>query len=214
MMNCTMKILIVIQLMLFHLLVNAQNINGLASQSNETWSFSKELKAKFVNKQSLNYLVISNSEGRIITEHLIPRAKHLANITWASSDQYLTFTENNRNLWLFNIVDKSATLIEHSFQSKKPLNFNAQWSPNGQWMQYLSNNNSRYPAKMYSLKRKRAYLVPVASDVIVDIAWHDSKNELVINTDQSTKEQTEMSLYDIKMTLQSEEQIVQVIPFD
>ncbi|MDO6426994.1 hypothetical protein Q4489_08230 [Thalassotalea sp. 1_MG-2023] len=214
MMNCTIKVLIVIQLMLFHLLVNAQNINGLASQSNETWSFSKELRATFVKKQNLNYLVISNSEGRILTEHLIPRAKLLANITWASNDQYLTFTENNRSLWLFNIADNSATLIEQNFQSKEPLNFNAQWSPNGQWMQYLSNNNSRYPAKMYSLKRKRAYLVPVASDVIVDIAWHDNKNELVINTDQSTKEQTEMSLYDIKMTLQPEAQIVQVIPFD
>ena len=209
-MNYTTKLLTIISLMIFHGLASANNINEHTGKSSEKWSFSKELKAQFVKKQHANYLVISNSHNQVIAEKLIPRAKNLSNITWSSNDQYLTYTVNDRSLWLFNIKESAVTLVEHDLLSQAPLKFNAQWSPNGQWMQYLSKNNSRYPAKVYSLQRKRSYFVPIASNLISDIAWHRDNNELVINVDQPTQLQPKMSLLDIKMTVKSGTQVVQL----
>ncbi|MDN4502928.1 hypothetical protein QX776_10990 [Alteromonadaceae bacterium BrNp21-10] len=196
--------------MLFHLLVNAENISQLSSSGSEEWSSSKELKAQFVQRQNSNYLVITGSEGKVVAEHLIPRAKNLANITWSNDDRYLTYTENDRSLWLLNIKENAVMLVDQNFNSKTPQHFNVKWSPNDQWLQYLSSDDSRYMAKVYSLKRKRSYIVPIASGQISDIVWHDVDNELVINTDQSKKVQTEILLYGIKLTVKSDEQIVQL----
>ncbi|MDT0604355.1 MULTISPECIES: hypothetical protein [Thalassotalea] len=210
MMNYTTKLLTIISLMIFQALASANNINEHTVKSSEKWSFSKELKAQFVKKENANYLVVSNKNNEVIAKKLIPRAKNLSNITWSSSDQYLTYTDNDRSLWLFNIEESSVTLIEHNLLSQTPLKFNAQWSPNGQWMQYISKNNSRYPAKVYSLQRKRSYFVPIASNLISDIAWHRDNNELVINVEQPIQSQPKMSLLDIKMTVKSGTQVVQL----
>ncbi|GAA6205628.1 hypothetical protein NBRC116600_24260 [Thalassotalea sp. SU-HH00458] len=209
-MNYTTKLLTIISLMIFQALASANNINEHTVKSSEKWSFSKELKAQFVKKENANYLVVSNKNNEVIAKKLIPRAKNLSNITWSSSDQYLTYTDNDRSLWLFNIEESSVTLIEHNLLSQTPLKFNAQWSPNGQWMQYISKNNSRYPAKVYSLQRKRSYFVPIASNLISDIAWHRDNNELVINVEQPIQSQPKMSLLDIKMTVKSGTQVVQL----
>lgn len=209
-MNYTTKLLTTISLMIFQALASANNINEHTVKSSEKWSFSKELKAQFVKKENANYLVVSNKNNEVIAKKLIPRAKNLSNITWSSSDQYLTYTDNDRSLWLFNIEESSVTLIEHNLLSQTPLKFNAQWSPNGQWMQYISKNNSRYPAKVYSLQRKRSYFVPIASNLISDIAWHRDNNELVINVEQPIQSQPKMSLLDIKMTVKSGTQVVQL----
>ncbi|WP_286235624.1 hypothetical protein [Thalassotalea sediminis] len=209
-MDHKINVLLAIGLMFYHITVNAFNISEQRPNNDEKWSFSKEFKAQFITKQSVNYLVVKNAKDKIVAEQLIPRAQTLNNINWSSNEKYLTFTKNDESLWLFNVEDSAVTLVDHKFQHKTPLSFNVKWSPNGQWVQYLSSNNAHYLAKVYSLQRKRSYIVPVASGLISDIAWHDVKNELVINTVQATEEQTEMSLYDIKMTVKPDEQLVKL----
>lgn len=194
--------------MLFQAMVNAKNAGKLSSSSHKKWNFSQHLYAQFVNKQNTHYLVIKNASNILVAEHLIPRAKNLGNITWSKDAQHLTFTENNRNLWLYNLQENSVTLIEHNPQSEASIKFDAKWSPNGEWMQYLSSKNVHFPAKVYSLKRKRAYYVPIAADNITDIAWHNIHNELVIKTDQATKITPHLSLFSIALTLKANTQIV------
>ncbi|WP_206484222.1 hypothetical protein [Thalassotalea sp. G2M2-11] len=213
MMNNGIKLLIVVSLVFCHLSINAKHITSspkLSSGSHQVWNATNELKAQFIKKQHVDYLVITNAADSVIAEHLIPRAKNLANITWSADDQYVTFTENNRNLWLFNIENNAAKLIDYHFYHQTPLNVNVQWSADGQWLQYLSSNKSRHFAKVYSLARQRSYIVPVASGIISDIAWHDIDNELMINTVHPSQKHNEMSLYGIKMTVNAGDQIVQL----
>ncbi len=206
------KLLVFIQLMLFHTLVYAGDVNQGVTVSNEIWNDAQALKAQFVERQNVNYLTILSAEEQLVAELLIPRSKKLANISWSSNDQYLTFTEDDRNLWLFNIGSGSVKLIEHKARASASWKFNAQWSPNGQWLQYITSNNERFPVKVYSLQRKHAYHVPVAADAIASIRWHDHKNELLIITEQPSDQPAELAIHDMTLTLREDEQLANVTP--
>lgn len=211
-MNDKSKLLVFIQLMLFHTLVNAGGVNQGVSVSNEIWNDARALKAQFEERQNINYLTIYSAEERLVAELLIPRSKKLANITWSGNDQYLTFTEDDRNLWLFNLASGSVKLIEHKASASASWKFNAQWSSDGQWLQYITSNNERYPVKVYSLQRKHAYHVPVAADAIASIRWHDHKNELVIITEQRADQPAELAIHDMTLTLREDDQLANVTP--
>ena len=211
-MNDKSKLLVFIQLMLFHSLVSAGGVNQGVSVSNEIWNDAQALKAQFVVKQDVNYLTVHSAEDQLVAELLIPRSKQLANIKWSSNDRYLTFTEDDRNLWLFNIGSGSVKLLDHKPRASASWKFNAQWSPNGQWLQYITSNNDRYPVKVYSLQRKHAYHVPVAADAIASIRWHDHKNELLIITEQPSDQPAELAIHDMTLTLREDEQLANVTP--
>ena len=89
-MNDKSKLLVFIQLMLFHSLVSAGGVNQGVSVSNEIWNDAQALKAQFVVKQDVNYLTVHSAEDQLVAELLIPRSKQLANIKWSSNDRYLT----------------------------------------------------------------------------------------------------------------------------
>ena len=186
-------------------IINAQSTND--NQKN-AWNADLSKRALFTKKHNTQYLSIFNSQGELLTEHLIPRAKNLSNITWAANNQYLTFTENDRNLWLFSLKQNSSKLIDCTLRNGDVKRFNVQWSPNGQWLQYLSNKNSHHLAKVYSIKRNRSYILPVNSTQIATINWQDGSNDLIIKTEGTTENEVEMSsLYGIKLIVKADAQI-------
>lgn len=204
------KRLIAIGLLLVYTEVSANQLGEYSSNGTQTWSFSKKLNAQFVEKHNVNYLIVSSTTGETIAEHLIPRARDLSNITWSANGKYLTYIKNGTSLWLLDVNKNSATLIDLNILSDTPLKHAVQWSANGQWMQFLSTKNPDYLTRVYSLKRKRSYLVPVASEQITAITWHDNKNELLINTAQNLESKTILSLYDITVMVNGDAQIAKL----
>lgn len=204
------KLLLVNSLLLLSANVYANKLSEYSPNGIEQWSLAHKLNAKFVEKFNANYLVVMNSAGETVAQQLIPRAKSLSDITWSGNGEYLTYIKNDSSLWLFNVRKNSATLVDLNFHSDTPLKHGVQWSANGQWMQFLSSKNPGYLARVYSLKRKRSYLVPVASEQITAIAWHENKNELLINTTQNLADRKVMSLYGIKVTVNGQTQLAKL----
>ncbi|XQW83872.1 hypothetical protein ACOYR1_12050 [Thalassotalea piscium] len=174
----------------------------------EVWNNDFSQKAFFNEKNNTTYLTIYNQHNKLVAEHLIPRAKKLKNITWSANNKYLTFTENDRNLWVYTIEHNARLLIENKLINTQENNLSVQWSPNSEWIQYLSNENSRNKVKIYSLKRHRPFLLPIDSSQISSINWQGYDNELIINSlFMEPKKSEQMTIYGITLVLQADSQV-------
>jgi len=196
---------------------NANNfnikVNTNVSDKNliDVWNNDFSQKAFFNEKNNTTYLTIYNQQNELVAEHLIPRAKKLKNITWSANNKYLTFTENDQNLWVYTIEHNASKLIENNVINTQENKFSVQWSPNSEWIQYLSHVNSRNKAKIYSLKRHRSFILPINSSQISSINWQGYDNKLIINSPFMEQEKPEqMIIYGIKLVLQADSQIARL----
>lgn len=212
-MKNAIRLVLIAGLLFIPSLASAKNINIPLDNNDVTdvWNSEYSQRASFTEKHNTHYLTIYNRDGDIAVEHLIPRAKKLANITWATDGKRLSFTENDRNLWVLNIKHNTVKLISSNFSSEMPIKFNAQWSASGIWLQYLSKSSERNLAKVYSTKRNRSFIIPVNANQVASINWQGFNNTLIINKVGSSQIGTELSsIYGIQLIVKSGTQVAQL----
>ncbi|SET57041.1 hypothetical protein [Thalassotalea agarivorans] len=177
------------------------------------WSMDSSLQATFVEQHQTYYLIVKDKEGNSVSEHLVSRSSNLSDISWAHDNNHLSFVENNNRLWLLNLKTNALSLIafnqsEQAKDSQDIPAFNVQWSPQGNWIQYLSKTPNRTSAKVYSLDRRRSFTIPVNAEQIASINWHSQESQLVVNTDDGNNVESELMVQGIKLLVNPQTQLV------
>ncbi|MDO6537462.1 hypothetical protein Q4524_02600 [Alteromonas stellipolaris] len=110
----------------------------------------------------------------------LPRVQQASEFSWSNDNRYLTFTTHNQHLWLYDTQLATLRLIESMPSTAPESKYSPQWSNAGNWLLFISHNQTEARPRVYSPLRKHSYALPMSADDFSHIAWANHKNEITL----------------------------------
>lgn len=127
------------------------------------------------------WLVVGSDTGDVDIEVHLPRIKAISELTWSHDTRYLTFTTEDRELWLFDLQHASISLLESVPPSHPKVKYLPQWSSKKQWLLFVSHKNTQSRPRIYSPERKHSYALPLLANEVSSIAWANGNNVITVS---------------------------------
>lgn len=151
-------------------------------------AFSQDVTERVISKEQgyfaymprPEWLIIGSDVADVDIQVHLPRIQAVSELTWSKGNRYLTFTTENRQLWLLDLQHTSISLLESIPTSHPKVKYAPQWSGNGTWLLFTSHKNSQSRPRIYSVQRKHSYALPISANEFSAIAWADESDTITL----------------------------------